>query len=350
MTSTPTNIRIPEQEKKPGLCYAVTADGVELPVVDVTHPAFELEVPDKTGLEAMIAQAVDQQAKANRLPAIIRRPLFWLMARRSVLMRGILGADGHFLNGMTTYLMKLGPDNLGSGYAGALDRTIAAALPGLSVRLRLRDAAGLLAGALAPRLAHRPRATLGIISIAGGPCSDALNTLILLRRDHPDLLADRPVLIQVYDLDRAGPAFAARALEALRAPGAPLEGLDASLRRRPYDWAAPSQLRTYLAEFGSRDAVVAACSEGGLGDYGTDQIIQANLQALHAGTPDDTVLMLSITPADSPAAVFNKHTVARTIPRSLASFTALAARSGWSVVETRDQPLDIVVGLRKEWA
>ena len=32
--------KIPEQNKKPGVCYAVTDDGLELPVIDITHPAF----------------------------------------------------------------------------------------------------------------------------------------------------------------------------------------------------------------------------------------------------------------------------------------------------------------------
>ena len=36
--------RIPERNKKPGLCYALTDDGVELPVIDVTHPSFALDL------------------------------------------------------------------------------------------------------------------------------------------------------------------------------------------------------------------------------------------------------------------------------------------------------------------
>jgi hypothetical protein len=31
------NTGIPENNKKPGVCYAVTEDGLELPVVDITH-------------------------------------------------------------------------------------------------------------------------------------------------------------------------------------------------------------------------------------------------------------------------------------------------------------------------
>jgi hypothetical protein len=35
-----------EANKIPGLHYAVTNDGIELPIVDVTHPAFALSVTD----------------------------------------------------------------------------------------------------------------------------------------------------------------------------------------------------------------------------------------------------------------------------------------------------------------
>jgi len=30
--------RVPELNKKPGVCYAVTDDGLDLPVIDLTHP------------------------------------------------------------------------------------------------------------------------------------------------------------------------------------------------------------------------------------------------------------------------------------------------------------------------
>lgn len=37
-------VRIPEKNKKPGVYYALTNDGVELPVIDVTHPEFALNL------------------------------------------------------------------------------------------------------------------------------------------------------------------------------------------------------------------------------------------------------------------------------------------------------------------
>jgi hypothetical protein len=37
--------RLSERNKRPGVCYALTDDGIELPVIDLTHPAFT--VPDQ---------------------------------------------------------------------------------------------------------------------------------------------------------------------------------------------------------------------------------------------------------------------------------------------------------------
>jgi len=39
-------LRLRELNKKPGVCYAFTNDGLELPVADVSRPAFALRVID----------------------------------------------------------------------------------------------------------------------------------------------------------------------------------------------------------------------------------------------------------------------------------------------------------------
>src|SRR2546429_542566 len=39
-------VSIGRNEQEPGVHYALTSDGVELPVVDVSHPAFALTVTD----------------------------------------------------------------------------------------------------------------------------------------------------------------------------------------------------------------------------------------------------------------------------------------------------------------
>jgi hypothetical protein len=74
-----------------------------------------------------------------------RRRFYGYFLKRSVLGRALMGAAGTFLPGMPTYLMKLGPDHLGAGYAQELDRRIAGSPPALAMRLRLLDVVTLLA-------------------------------------------------------------------------------------------------------------------------------------------------------------------------------------------------------------
>jgi hypothetical protein len=46
MNTESVAIRVPERHKQAGLCYAVTDDGIELPVIDVTQPAFTFNPTD----------------------------------------------------------------------------------------------------------------------------------------------------------------------------------------------------------------------------------------------------------------------------------------------------------------
>ena len=98
--------------RKPGVCYAKTVSGQELPVIDVTNSAFFVAPPSETEMATLIKNSAAEQERFNRMPAFLRKPTLWLMSRQSILMRGLMGADGTFLGGMNTYLMKLGPDNL----------------------------------------------------------------------------------------------------------------------------------------------------------------------------------------------------------------------------------------------
>ena len=169
---------------------------------------------------------------------------------------------------MNTYLLKLGPDNLGAAYARPIDRRIAAALPVMAVRLRLADMATLLAEALGPTLESRPRHPLRLVNIAGGPAMDSLNALLVLRRDRPGALEARRIQIDVLDPDGDGPAFGARALTALRAEGGPLHGLDIQLRHVRTDWTETVPLRDLLRAARIGTAVVAGSSEGGCSSTG----------------------------------------------------------------------------------
>jgi hypothetical protein len=334
--------RVPETNKKPGVCYAVTDGGIELPVIDITHPAFAV-APTEAELTVLTDAFLEMTERMRAMPPDARQEVRRQLLETSVIGRGLLAGAGTFLTGLNTYLMKLGPENLGA-YAVPLDRQIAAALPLVSLRMRTQNAARLQADALAPALATSPGQPLHFINIAGGPAIDSLNALILLRRDHPALLERRSIGIHVFDSDQAGPAFGRRALDALRAPGAKLHGLDVTFTLVAYDWRHPNRLAEQLAALDLGSAVWAASSEGGLFEYGDDEAIVSNLRVLRKAGSGATVSG-SVTRDDGPAALSRDPNGVATIPRSLAAFRALANQGGWAVDEAITVPFSFDVRL-----
>ena len=342
-----------EKKKKPGVAYALArlgphgaGDEVELPVVDVTNPAFALALTDAE-LGARVAAFLAEPQPFAKLPPFLRRSLLGFLLRGSVLARGIRSAEGGYLSGLSTYLLKLGPDNLGDAYARPIDRRIAAALPTMAVRLRLQDMATLLADALAPTLAARPRHPLCLLNIAGGPAMDSLNALLVLRRDRPELLDGRRVKIDVLDLDDDGPAFGARALAALGAGGGALHGIDVQLRHLRASWTEIGALRDLLRATRLEAAVTAGSSEGGLFEYGTDAEIEAILDCLRDEAPPHFVMVGSVTRADAPIQRLRQTSRFALHPRGLAAFRALAARSGWRVARVLERPFSDHVALTR---
>jgi hypothetical protein len=233
---------------------------------------------------------------------------------------------------MDTYLLKLGPNNLGAGYAGRIDRLIAASVPALSVRLRLRNMAELTAEALVPRLQAQAGTPLRMVNIAGGPAMDSLNALLLLRREHPRLLHDRPVHVHVLDLDAAGAGFGGRALAALLGDGGPLRGTKATFTYYRYDWAESQELASLAGSLDLEDGIVACSSEGGLFEYGTDEVVVANLEALRPLVPPGSFMVGSVT-RDSPVTRTMRaaNPLQTTRPRSLEGFETLIKRAGWEL-------------------
>jgi hypothetical protein len=338
------DIKFPELNKRAGVHYAVTDDGAELPVIDVTHPAFRLD-PTPEEMDRRTGQFLKTMRRMGRNPAFLRKAIWRIMSRRSRLAAGLARSAGGVLDNMTTYLMKLGPANLPAGYATRTDREVAETLNPFCARLRLQYLAHLIADGLAPGLEARSGAALHLVDIAGGPASDSLNALIVLNKERPALLAGRAVHIHVLDPDAAGPSFGRRALAALTAPGGPLAGLDPAWEHRTYDWGKPEPLERLLVEIGS-GAVVSASSEGGLFEYGSDLDVGANLKALSrramVGQMCGTVLKdndfvrlahASIGPAS--------------VSRSREAFIALAEGAGWRLDAERETPFNYAVRLRR---
>ncbi len=328
----------------PGLSYACTDEGVELPVIDLTHSAFEVNLSFDQ-LAALTASSRRRLRRLELLPTFVHR----LMARRSILLRNAMGSQDSFYGGMATYLLKLGAANMHGVHEGRLDSVIASAIGPVSIRLRHRAASNLIAEGLAFALDSldtkgRP---VHLVNISGGPASDSLNALILLKKTDPARLADRRVAIRVLDLDAAGPRFGARSLDALQGPGGALEGLDASFDHHPYDWTDAAPLGRMIERSASDHAVVVGSSEGGLFEYADDDVILANLRALrHVAMPD--FVMVGSYVRDEPAAQEIKRLTRATIRLfSPEAFEGLVALAGWSVVKSiENNPIYRVVALQ----
>jgi hypothetical protein len=326
-----------------GVLYAMAGDGSELPVIDVTHPAFALPY-DEAQMKRRVALFVRGERLRSKIPKPIQRAFLRLAARRSRLARALYHASEGVIDGMTLYVGKLGPRMLGSGYATAIDRQLAAAPPSWLARVRLEDMARLLAEGLSPLLAAHPQRALHFFDIAGGPAADTWNALLVIRSEGSDLLRGRTIVIHVLDLDEEGPAFGERAIAALRSDRGPLRDLDMSFERVAYDWKNADELQRLLEAKGVSDAVVAVCSEGGLFEYGSDDEIVSNLEAVRQKAPVACTVVGSVTRAEGPAEFLREFTVR---PRTLAAFRALATRAGWSIARVIERPLAYDVRLSR---
>lgn len=334
-------VRMRERHKRPGVCYAMTDDGLELPVVDVTHEAFSHH-PSAADFDAIADATFRAFARWERMPAPVR----WILSRNSLTLRQLAQAKGSFVSGTATYLFKLGPENLGR-YASRVDRHLNAALTPVAVRLRLRSVARLLADALAAPLAAR-RGPLWLANIGGGTGIDSLNALIVLAKEHPDLLRGRPITVMVLDCDVAGPRFGTRALAALTSAAGPLHDLEARFNRIQYDWSNVDALSDMLAAIDA-SAVFACSSEGGLFEYGRDQDIVSNLRVLHGAGPADAVVVGSLLmDGPIPARIRANGRMPSWRQFPLDKFDCLITATGWrrSGV-TSDNPLYHTFTLKK---
>lgn len=315
--------------------FATTADGLRLPVIDVTHPAFAI-ADDPASAAARHDAFIAWDRRNRRTPPMLARLLMRMAARRSRLLRKVMASDKDYLDSITTYLFKLGADNLPPGFDSPTDRKVAAAPHVTMVRLRMQQIARLLAEALRPLLSERPGAPLHLVNIAGGPALDSLNALIVLARADAapiPILNQRPIAIHVLDARQEGPAFGARALAALTAPEGPLHGIEVQFEHHAYDWNDTAPLARLLAGLAARGAIVAASSEGGLFEYGSDDAIVANLTALaRAGVP---IVAGSVTSSSEVRKRMIAQARFRLFPRGLEGFAPLAERSGYAVAESR---------------
>ena len=181
----------PESLADDGICHATGPDGRAWPVIDSTHPAFALKVTEGE-LQTLTEIYVRDEERRARMPRWLQRLFFRLVLRNSLLAQSLRAAEGGFLDGMSTYRFKLGPERIGELSIDPIDRRIAASLPSVSMRLRLQDVAGFQADALAPALAAAPQQPLQFVNLAGGPAMDSVNALLLLQQRNREL-STRPI-------------------------------------------------------------------------------------------------------------------------------------------------------------
>ncbi|MFT0175014.1 hypothetical protein ACLKMY_40160 [Paraburkholderia mimosarum] len=113
-----------------------------------------------------------------------------LVSRRAPLLRSLINARSGFLDGLSTYLLKLGPHNLPPPFNNEIDREFAASPHVAAMRLRLQQVACLLAQSLMPELDTNGAAPLHLINFGGGTAIDSINTLILLNQTRHDAPRD----------------------------------------------------------------------------------------------------------------------------------------------------------------
>jgi len=266
-----------------------------------------------------------------------------LGARRSRLLSRLLASNDSYLDSITTYMLKLGPDHLPPGFDSPIDRKVAGSPHVAMVRLRMQQIAELLAQALLAPLAAAPDAPLHFVNIAGGPALDSINALIMLKHSGAKLIG-RSIAIHVFDAQPDGPAFGARALLALMAPEGPLHGLAVDFQHHVYDWNDTAPLVQLLTSLRERDNLIAASSEGGLFEYGTDDAVVANLVALAgAGVP---IVAGSVTSSSEARKRMIEQTRFRLFARGLEGFAPLARLSGYEIAESRSVIMSEQVLLR----
>ena len=277
------------KRKLPGLSYVFTSNGVELPVLDITHPGFISTINEDRLIKLIsyVEKNAEKNAeKFNKIPAYIKK--YWI--KHSFAMAELIESDNEvsFATGISTLMMKLGPILIGKGRRRFWDRMVTKGFGSLMIRMRARDMSICQAVSIIPLLAKSKEKNLCFINIAGGSACDSINALFLILQKDPALLKNRKVEINVLDIDTGGPAFAERCITALKEPGGKFKGLDITFRHIPYDWNDTQKLAELLSE--RKEWLQLCASEGGLFEYCSDEVIIRNLKTIYDCSNEDVII------------------------------------------------------------
>ena len=135
-----------------GITYARTREGFDLPVIDVTNPRFAVP-DDPAAVRGLYDAFIAHERKRRYLPAFVLRLMLRMAARKSRLVRALVDPEAGFLDGLSTYVLKLGADNLVPPYDTPIDRRLAGSPHIVLLRLRMQQVAQLIAAGIADDLA-----------------------------------------------------------------------------------------------------------------------------------------------------------------------------------------------------
>jgi len=331
MKQPPPNTARTQPPASGGVFHARTREGYDLPIIDITHPRFA--VPDDAAALGRMREIYFREHRQRRLiPRFLLRLLFRQLAKKSRLAAALFnpGASS-YLDSISTYVMKLGADNLVPPFDTQADRRFATASHIPLLRLRMQQIASLLCEGIAGDPAFAGTAPLHLINIAGGPALDSINGLLLLKKKRPELL-HRAIMIHVLDRNPDGAFFGANALAVLKGEDGPLNGLDVSFAHQDYDWDQPAPLTRLMQDLTAAGALIIASSEGGLFEYGSDQAIVDNLRILHEGA---RFVAGSVTNGDAIRRWMIAMSRFKVIPRGLEGFAPLAEAARFTIAQTR---------------
>jgi hypothetical protein len=351
MTLEESMVTAPETSRIPGLAYALTDNGIELPVLDITHPQF-LSSIEESRLDEVSRASVQKMLAVGQMSDAQKTTYYEQLLRSHIFGPIFVREPGdNFVSGMSTYVYKLGPNLIGGGPDRAFDRSASMDIGGVAIRMRIRDLCRLQAGALIPQLESAPQTDLCFINIAGGAASDSINTLILVLKKDPALLRNRRTEINVLDIETLGPHFALGCVEALQAPGHPFHGLELACHHISHDWKDADELIPLLAE--KEDCIVTCASEGGLFEYGRDEEIERNLDVLYEHAPDG--MRIAGTVVHEPTRV---HPTVPAMAKAanaglrflgVSGLAAILAKTGWRLESVREEnPIYAVFTLKKD--
>jgi len=308
-----------------GILYARTPHGEEIPILDITHEAFT-NYCNEAVLEKKSAAAASKIGMISHMPGFLKT-----MIRKSS------NTQNSYLSGMRTLALKLGPRLMKGMKVGFTERRLVHEFSSVALRIRVRNISILQAEALRPELERHPNKQLVMVNIAGGAAGDSINSLRLLAAANKELLSKRRIEIIVLDTDTFGPEFASSSIEVLKINDPLFFGLNLSVRHIRYDWNSTQALSELLES--TKDAIHGFSSEGGLFEYGTDQAIQANLEAIARTSNSDARIVGSIMldPDHINPMMVEMQKVTGTSTRFLGmdGLRSIVSKSGWEIESSK---------------